>query len=337
MSTQSRSHSGRVVDLDKAPSLRHRQTAGVPSGRNHDRCGCKREASGSREQAPEKRSRRGDAPVHQPQRDKGEEQTSRGAGKPNDGCFYRRIDERLEQSCAAHAQQRLLAHAAVASCPGKCGGDQGGEHDARGAEEEEQHVGVERVVSRPVEPRGEIVCERCASGRSRLEIVRHSTHRLIRTSGVRGQAGAVEKDVELRTNCFRLRGSLRVEDETPCRYREDKDVVGRRLRRESGGRADSLKQRVDVRDRRDAGHPHGRRRKTGPSDTDLIADPRMQVRGGLGVQNRSIEAAVQQRDLVGKGCRDNRAECRSPGRGRSLAAYRRLWRRSRQPWRTRPV
>ena len=61
MSSQSRSHSGRVVALDKAPSLRHRPNAGVPSGRNHDRCGCKREASRSREQTPEKRSWRGDA------------------------------------------------------------------------------------------------------------------------------------------------------------------------------------------------------------------------------------------------------------------------------------
>ena len=108
--------------------------------------------------------------------------------------------------------------------------------------------------------------------------------------------------MELGPNCFRLRGSLRIEDGTPCRYREDKDVVGRRLGRESGGHADSLKQRVDVRDRRDAGHPHGRRRKTGPIDADLVADPRMQVRGRLAVQNRSIEAAAQERDLVGKGC-----------------------------------
>jgi putative ABC transport system ATP-binding protein len=131
------------------------------------------------------------------QRDKGEEQTRRGAGKSNDGCLYRRIEECLEQGCAADAQERVLTHAAGAASPGNSGGDQGGEHDARGAEEEEQHVGVERVVSHPVEPRGEIVRERCASARSRLEVVRHSTHRLIRTSGVRGQAGAVEKDVEL--------------------------------------------------------------------------------------------------------------------------------------------
>jgi hypothetical protein len=68
----------------------------------------------------------------------------------------------------------------------------------------------------------------------------------------------------------------------------------------SGG--DSLKQRVDVRYRRDAGHPHGRRRKTRPIDADLVADPRMQVRGRLAVQNRSIEAAAQESHLVGKRC-----------------------------------
>ena len=337
MSSQSRSHSGRVVGSDEAAGLRHGQNAGVPRGRNHDRRERKREAGRSREQAPAKRSRRGDAHAHQPQRDKGEEQTSRGAGKSNDGCLYRRIEERLEQGCAANSQERLLTHAAVASGPGNSGGDQGGEHDARGAEEEEQHLGVERVVSHPVEPRGEIVRERRASGRSRLDVVRHLTHRLIRADGVRGQAGAVEKDVELGANCFRLRGSLRIEDGAPCRHREDKDVVGRRLGRESGGRADSLKQRVDVRDRRDAGHPHGRRRKTGPIDADLVADPRVQVRGRLAVQNRSIEAAAQKRDLVGKSREIIGRECRSPGRGRSLAAYRRLWRRSRRPWRTRPV
>ena len=153
MSSQSRSHSGRVV-VDEAAGLRHGQERGNPhSGRSHDCRERKPEAGRSREQAPAKRSRRGDADAHQPQRDKGEEQSGHGAGKSNDGCLNRWIEERLDEGCAADSQERLLAHAAVASGPGNSGGDQGGERDARGAEEDEQHLGVERVVSHPVEPR----------------------------------------------------------------------------------------------------------------------------------------------------------------------------------------
>src|SRR5260370_1324902 len=47
--------------------------------------------------------------------------------------------------------------------------------------------------------------------------------------------------------------------------------------------------------------PRGRRRKTGPTNADLVAHARVQVRRGLAEQNRSIEAAAEERDLVGKG------------------------------------
>ena len=183
---------------------------------------------------------------------------------------------------------------------GDCGGDQSGQHDARGAEEQQQHLGVERVVPHTVESRSEIVCERRAPRNSRLEIVRYLMRRLKGADGVSRQSGAIKKDMQLCPNGFGFRGPLRIEEGAPRRYREDQDVVGRRLRCKAGSQANRLKERVDIRDCRDAGHSHRRRGETGPIDANLIAHARMQVRGRLAVQNRSIKAAAQKCDLVGK-------------------------------------
>ena len=95
--------------------------------------------------------------------------------------------------------------------------------------EQEQHLGVERVIPHTVEPRCGVVCERCASRNSRLDIIRHLTRRLKGAAGSAGSRARSRRTWSCVRIVFRLRGALRIEEGMPRGRREDEDIVRRRL------------------------------------------------------------------------------------------------------------
>ena len=101
---------------------------------------------------------------------------TRDAGAAGERGLGERDPHELARRGAARAQQRRVAPPALGARRGDRRGDQAGEDRAGHAEEEEQQLGVERVLARLVERRAEVVADEPAAGELRLEVAGVARH-----------------------------------------------------------------------------------------------------------------------------------------------------------------
>jgi hypothetical protein len=87
--------------------------------------------------------------------DHGKDETERGSDNSDDERFAEPQAHQLADGGTTRTQQSLLAPAAVCTRCGDRRGQQPSEHCTRNAKEEEQHLRIEGIASRPGQCRAE--------------------------------------------------------------------------------------------------------------------------------------------------------------------------------------
>ena len=220
-------------------------------------------------------------------------------GAAGQGRLAQRDADQLAGGGAARAQQRGVAAAAVGAGRGDRGGDQAGEIAPGNAEEEEEELGVERVLARLVERRAEVVAHEARAGELGLEVARLA--RDLREGGARAAGKVVgQRHVDLRV--YEVRALVRdgALDRAEGVRREQDDVVGRRLRLGAHRRADLLEERVGRGEVDDPVDSDLGGRKAGAPDAHRVARLGVQVGGRLLGEQDAGARARERAQLTGE-------------------------------------
>ena len=168
---------------------------------------------------------------------------------------------------AADAEQGLFVAAPIAARGRHDPRERGGDQHGRQAEEQEEHLRVDRVRPRAVELRGQVVSDDALAGERGLEVLRATEDLRERRSRIRRQVAR-----QLGVHLDRRRPRRRVpEQRRPSRGREQDDVVGWSSRSRTGGRADPLEELIGGRQVDHTGHAD----RTGvcPARSIVTVDP----------------------------------------------------------------
>ena len=167
------------------------QRAGVAPCRQRDRSGRDQQPGERGAAGPQRGGERRGAEAGGSEGRRADEQRSRQAdrhaGAATEHGFAERDADELAGRGAAGAQQRGVPAAAVRARRGDRGGHQASEDRAGDAEEQEQQLGVERVLAGTVQGGAEVVADQAAAGEPCLEVARVARDLRERGVGAGGQ------------------------------------------------------------------------------------------------------------------------------------------------------